>query len=405
MDVRPISGEWRALRPFLVAWGVLLLVLELAGATAARSLSRFFDFRSFYAAGYLLRTRPVELYNLAQQRWVQDHLIAPNRTLPFFSPAYEALMYVPFSLMHYEAAYLSFLAFNMVLLLAAFLVARGAFSVTLPIWQPRPGLMLPAFFPLLIGLLQGQTSVLLLLICCATWAALERGRGGLAGLILAAGLFKFNLILPIALVLAVWQGRRFIAGFMSGGAAVLGLSALLVGGSGLATLLTLLRAGSLAANQGATAQAAIAVFPPQMANLYGLVYALTHALHRPDFTFGVTMVLSAVLVVLCAWMTRREQRKDVAFSIAMLCGLLVSYHLYVHDLTLLVLPLALLYRLQHYNELMLAMYALPLVLLCFVGVNLFFLLTPLLLMVLWLIWRSQSEDSWDAGVTQAAGAL
>lgn len=385
------TGKWKESQPFLVLWGVLLVVLETLGVLRAGELPGY-DFRTFYTAGYLLRTHPAEMYSWAQQKWVQDHLIGPGLTAPFVSPPYVGLLFAPLTLMPYWHAYLWFLMINCALLLGAFWVARDTFSAKIPIVQPRSGLMLIVFFPLLVALLHGQLSVMLLLLCCATWAALKRERVVLAGLILALGICKFNLILPIAFVLAVRWRWRFVAGFASGVAAAIGLSVLLVGEHGMAMLVNLLHADTLVNNQGAAAQTAMTAFPMSMLNLYALVYAATHKLQRPEVTFWLTMFLSLVVASVCAWLAWRDRRDEVVFSLAVLCGLLLSYHMYVHDLTLLVLPLALLQGIRQYKELMVASYVLPGLLILLISEKCLFLVGLMLLWAVWLVARSQERE-------------
>ena len=60
----------------------------------------------------------------AQQQF-QDALVGNDeRALPFIRPAYQALLFVPFSLLPYRSAYLAFLAVNLVLLALAFWLLR-----------------------------------------------------------------------------------------------------------------------------------------------------------------------------------------------------------------------------------------------------------------------------------------
>lgn len=389
---RESTGSWKESRPFLVLCGALLVVLEALGAIRARSVAKW-DFRTFYTAGYLLRTHRADLYSWIQQKWVQDHLIAPGMTVPFVSPAYEAILFAPLTLMRYERAYLCFMVINFALLLAAFWVARDTFSDTIPFVQPRPGLMLLAFFPLLVALQHGQLSIILLLMCCATWTALKRGRVALAGLILAAGICKFNVILPIAFILALRWRWRFVAGFASGVAAALGASIMLVGTHGMTMLMNLLRADTLMKNQGAEAQHLMTAFPLSMVNLYALVYVGVHKLNRPGMTFWLTMALSLVVVAVCAWLTQRDQRDEVVFSIAVVCGLLVSYHMYIHDLTLLLLPLALLRGIRNYKALVIVSYTWPVLVPVLIDEHHLFLLAPMLLWTVWLIARSQERKT------------
>lgn len=388
----PGSWNWKEWRPFLLLWSVLLVGYECVSVLMTRRIVSY-DFRTFYTAGYLLRTHPTELYSWSAQKWVQDHLIAPGLTPPFVSPPYAAILFAPLSMMSYGHAYLCFMVINFAVLLAVFWVARDTFNATIPIVQPRPGLMLMVFLPLLVALLHGQLSVMLLLVCCATWTALKRGWVVLAGLILAAGICKFNLILPIAFILAIRWRWRFLAGFAGGVAAAMGASVLFVGEHGLTMLLNLLRADTLAKNQSAAAQAAMTAFPLSMLNLYGLVYAAVHRLHRPGVTFWLTMILSLTVVAACAWLARRDQRDEVVFSLAVLCGLLVSYHMYTHDLTLLLLPLALLQGIRNYEKLVIGSYVLPGLILLLLGPDYLFLVALLLLWAVWLVGRSQASEN------------
>ena len=59
------------------------------------------DFRQLYAAGYMVRTGHArELYDIRAQQQFQDVLVGNDeRALPFIRPAYQALLFVPFSLL------------------------------------------------------------------------------------------------------------------------------------------------------------------------------------------------------------------------------------------------------------------------------------------------------------------
>ena len=74
------------------------------------------------------------------------------------------------------------------------------------------------------------------------------------------------------------------------------------------------------------------IYPQQMPNIFGLCYRLTGA---GRWTTVLTIICSLALF---AWAARRPR----SLPFAMLVALLVSYHLYVHDLTLLLLPFSML---------------------------------------------------------------
>jgi hypothetical protein len=368
------SDVRKSIKPFLVAWLVAAAFYVVVANTAGRNISPYLDFRAFYSAGALVRTDPAALFDLNVQQALQN-TIAPGPVLPFNHPAYEALLFAPFSVLPYRGAYVAFAVFNLLLVLGAFLAARDAFSVTLPLWQPRPGLMLFPFVPLIAALFHGQDSVLSLFLCCLAWRFLTRDQIALSGFILSLGLFKFNLFLPLVLVLVVWKGWKLAAGFAVGAAAVVVCSLALVGLAGTASFFALLRSGSLLTAHDAATQNTFATFPMAMGNLYGLVYALGHLKPGPATLTAVASALSLVVLFLACRAARRQSEDRVVFSVAILSALLVSHHLNLHDLTLLLLPLALLYDRPGHSAWALVCFAMPPVLLLFFGSNAFFLLS------------------------------
>jgi len=352
-------------RPFFFAWCIYAAALLAAGAFFQQLAPRF-DFRNFYAAGYLVRTQPASLYDLARQEQVQSTLIsAGNKPLPFVHPSYEALLYAPFSLLSYHWAYLCFLAFNLLLLVVLFLRAYPVFSAPLTFWQPRPGLMLFPFFALAVALWHGQNSVLFLLLCGLAYMELEDGRDVSAGCLLALGLFKFHVALPLAFLCAVRRGRRFTAGFAVTAVGVALLCFAIVGKSGMASFVSLIHAATLEGDQSAQAKAAIAVFPEAMPNLVGLLSPLANWVPAST-VFAFVAALSAAIFAAGIYLVRKASSEAAAFAIATVCAALVSYHMYMSDEALILLPMALLSRSLSKGALA-ALYVVPLVVVLFMG--------------------------------------
>lgn len=330
-------------RPFFFAWSIYAAALLAAGAFFQQLAPRF-DFRNFYAAGYLVRTQPASLYDLARQQQVQSTLISTgDKPLPFVHPSYEALLYAPFSLLSYHRAYLCFLAFNLVLVVVLFLRAYPILSARLTFWQPRPGLMLFPFFALFVALWHGQNSVLFLLLCGLAYMELEEERDLSAGCLLALGLFKFQVALPLAFLCAVRRGRRFTAGFAVTAVGVALLCFAIVGRSGMASFAGLIHAATLEGDQSAQAQSAIAVFPGAMPNLVGLLSPLANRIPAST-AFALAVALSSVIFAAGIYLVRKASSEATAFAIATICAALVSYHMYMSDQALILLPMALLSR-------------------------------------------------------------
>src|ERR1039458_7256978 len=121
------------------------------------------DFRTMYSTGYMVRTgHGHEIYDASAQKVFQDELVSrESLPLPFFRPPYQALVYVPFSLLPFRQAYFTFLSFNLAVLLLCMQLLRPCMSNLGRVNFRRPSLMF-LYFPITVALLQGQDSIILL---------------------------------------------------------------------------------------------------------------------------------------------------------------------------------------------------------------------------------------------------
>lgn len=374
------------MRPFLIGWAVYVLIVALFGVLLLRAASPSFDFRTFYAAGYLVRTHPSQLFDLASQHQVQSALISPGEiALPFLHPSYEALVFAPFSLLKYQTAYFCFMGLNLLLVLGIFAAAYPPFSQEIPIWQPRPGLMLFPYLPLLLTIWHGQDSLLFLLVCALVWRELECEPDWTAGALLALGLFKFQLAIPMAVLLTARRGWRFGTAFIAGAAAVVALCIAITGAHAQAVMLRLLTAGSLALNNGVSAQQTMVIKPLAMPNLFGLLFPVTRFLPS-RLAFAVVAAASLALMCWCVYMVRKTRDERVSLAVCVVCASLVSYHMYLYDLDVLLLVPALLAP-RNDRWVLLLFYGLTLALLLFTGPAWLFLLAIPTLALLWHVSR------------------
>jgi Glycosyltransferase family 87 len=295
------------------------------------------DFRQLYAAGYMVRTGHAgELYDIRAQQRFQDVLVGSDeRALPFIRPAYQALLFVPFSLLPYRGAYLAFLAVNLVLLAIAFWILRSHMSNLMRVWRFLPVFLFLVFYPTALALMQGQDSILLLLVLAAALATLDGGQELRAGMLLGLGLFKMQIVIPVALLFLLWRRWRFFAGFALS-ACLLSLISLWVVGFAQTTAYarSLLSVG--------TNMAAVHQFPLRvsiMANLRGLFFGLLGT-RLPDFWIQVLTIVTSVLVLLWVALAIPGTQKRVdALVIAITVSLIVSYYLFIHDLSVLLIPI------------------------------------------------------------------
>jgi len=295
------------------------------------------DFRQLYAAGYMVRTGHAgELYDIRAQQQFQDALVGSDeRALPFIRPAYQALLFVPFSLLPYRSAYLAFLAVNLALLALAFRALRSHMSHLMRVWRFLPVFLFLVFYPISLALMQGQDSILLLLLLAWALAAVEGGHELRAGVLVGLGLFKMQIVIPIALLFLLWRRWRFFAGFALSTCLLSLISLWVVGFAQTAAYARSLL--SVGTNMPAALQFPLRV--SIMANLRGLFFGLLGD-RLPAFWIQVLTIVTSVLVLLwVAFAIRGKQRGAGAFVLAITASLIVSYYLFVHDLSVLLIPI------------------------------------------------------------------
>ncbi len=210
------------------------------------------------------------------------------------------------------------------------------------------------FAPTLLCFLQGQDSLLLLLLVVLAFAALRHGRGFAAGCWLGLGLFKFQLVLPLVLVLVVTQNRNVRTSLVKGfGLAALALAVFSAAISGWSVFLIYPRF-----LLHLKAQPFAGIVPPVMANFRGLIYLFFHSDQSSRTVMALLILCAAALTMtLRGWnetgwnetgrnqagsnnnkINNKKDEFDLAFASTVTFALLVSYHLNPHDLSLLLLP-------------------------------------------------------------------
>ena len=316
----------------LYLWSLLLLELIICLGFRSSIRSGAIDFRGYYTAGHMLRTgQAALLYDYPTEQRLQNTLVAPAQfTLLFFAPPFAALPFALLSFAPYLWALLLFGLVNLALLALAVRVMRPHLRALTSRWRPTPALLFLSFLPVGLTLVMGQLSIALLLIGCLAFSLLESEQPLLAGLVFSLALIKLQIAIPVALLFLLWRRWRFTLGFLLGTALLTALSAAIIGPHNFPSYLHSLTHTSALA--GTTLQSTVGIGPRRMANLYGLFFTLTPTNH-------LAIVLTAIAsIALLAWAATRRP----SFPLALIIALLVSYHLYPCDLTILLLPLSLL---------------------------------------------------------------
>jgi len=300
------------------------------------------DFTIFFTAGNILREkRGADLYNPRTQQEIQAEFSADPEIrkgpLPYIHPPYEALLFVPLTLLSYSAAFAVWECLNLLILFVVCLLLRNSLSC---LGEGRAWQLLVlclAFFPVLANFHQGQDAILLLLIVVVAFRCLEREENFAAGCWLALAIFKYHLILPLALVLAIWKGRKLLLGFVTVAVAVVIVSLGIVGWHGA------MRYPAYAWR--VVSEPVFGGLPfRRLPNLLGLIGGWPFMEGAGPLTHVLVITGSIVLFIVTVRMSNKKREREsfrLCFSCAVITAVLLGYSTNTYDLCLLILPLAL----------------------------------------------------------------
>lgn len=292
------------------------------------------DFRSFYTGAYMIRTGHAgELYDFETQ--MRFHrLLLPEAALTSVTmnhPAFEELIFLPLSLLQYRTAFWVFFAVNLVVLVVSLRLLWPYLQELTRRWFFFPILLCAEFFPISRTLSQGQDSILLLALLCAAFVLLERGQLFEAGMAVGCGVFRYQIVVPVAVLYLLWRRWRFVYGFIvSATVAALG-SVLIVGWHG--TLAYARYTYSVSLGMATVADMArYNISPLTMLNLRGIASAILWGKAPHLWTQALIFTTSALVIFLAS-------RTRPSLSTAIVAASLVSYHFLAHDACIWLIPI------------------------------------------------------------------
>jgi hypothetical protein len=321
------SREW-AMR---LAWSVLLvLVLSLFVVRLVADGPYGKDYTNFLTSGrIMLAGQAANLYNLETQTEAQKPVAGPyvyeGGVLPFIYPPYVAIMFSPFALLPADVGYYVWTAIQAILLIVFVVWAVKSFSD----WHLDPPPALPfallAFQPVTEALLQGQTSIINLVLWWWALVAWRSERWALLGV--AAGLAAFKPQIAVMLAVALlFDGRWRSLGYAALTQALLWLGPVMHGGMSIVTgYIDMVRTSS-------TTAGTLGFVPGFMPSLRGL---LTIFGVSPEATMWPTLLGWVVGLALTAVIWRTSRPLAARFGATAVIAVLLSPHLYPHDVSLL----------------------------------------------------------------------
>jgi hypothetical protein len=334
--LRPAATAY--LLAVLLLW-VVLLVLWFGGKNGRDAQGDVLgaDFPAFYTGGWMLRHGEAEqLYDWSRQREIQQTFLPGMKGVSaFINPPHFAWLMQPLSTLPYPAAFAVWTLFSLASFVASVLLLR----TILPTLQSRPGsLLMPlalGFAPVYYAASAGQNTGFTLLLHTSILVSLVKRRDVVAGLLIAVGLVKPQLFLPLLPLLVIARRPGALAGFAAGAVAVAAVTWLGVGGA-------------------AVTDWAATLFQPEhseMARIYqsNIVeqsYKLFSWQAFWRLLLGANVVASAlgwlcaiaVFAALCRWWRIAEQDLPLCYALAVCATIVMVPHVFLYDLALLVLP-------------------------------------------------------------------
>lgn len=185
--------------------GFAFFLVTSDGLRTARGGRMGGDFPGFYGAARIIRAGTAQsLYDPAVQRRAQADLLpgAEGGWIHFAYPPFVALAYVPFTFLSFKSAYIVHTLLMVMCCIAALAVLRGPLPNVARHFVPCVAATL-TFYPLFRANVGGQNTAISLLCAAGAAAALAGGRPIIAGVWLGAWLFKPQLALPVAALIAL----------------------------------------------------------------------------------------------------------------------------------------------------------------------------------------------------------
>lgn len=318
----------------------VLLLLMLAGivyyfAHNFAERQKGTDFTDRYAAARMVREGyGHQLYDFHAQE--QFQIRYAGRTGEYYiHPPFETLLFLPICLWSPQTGYLIWCLLNVgVLAYIAIMFQRHIFKRF--DWR----VLLPLFFlfpPVLISFLQGQDSLLLLLVMTLAVVELRRDRNFTAGCLLTCGLFKFHIVLTVIVLVASLRRKGVLRGFAFVFVTLLLISVGISGWAFLSAYPRFLMTLSSLPLAG--------IHPAGMANIRGLV-SVSGVVQDAVARLALIWIVS-VLLFWHTWRSSKGSRSrfadatNLAFGNFVLLAILVSYHLSTSDLCIALLPMGL----------------------------------------------------------------
>lgn len=274
-----------------------------------------------------------DIYNIKNQISLKNKLLnlEDQRVLPYKAPLTGSFTYYPFAFLNPMCAYKTFFLLQIIILSVCCYLLLDKFSVST---------LFPILFsispPVVGALLQGQQSIIITFITMMSIILYDKKRNFLSGILISLILIKPNLLPIIIFILVIIKNRSFIYGLITGGLGILFTNIFFYGTSFVKdylNFLVLTETPYFGAHKGASHTIKII-----LETIDSLLKINTSKLILPISL----LLISIVALVLYIKKGKINMNFKEKIGLSIILGIPLGLHINTYDLSLLIIPLAIL---------------------------------------------------------------
>ena len=315
------------------------------------------DFIAFYAAGKIIKEDPGRLYDLKYQKKTQEEIKRDIRTkvgfLPFAYLPLVAAIFIPFSHFPLLHAYYLWVICSFLLFLSSLILVSSASSVFRKLSIVEKVflfILCLGFEPFLMDCLAGgQTSCLGLFLMSLTYYLMKKRQDYLAGMAFSMSYYKPHLFVIFLIFLFLLKKWRMLKGFLLMGAIFVLLSLCLVGFQGISSYYEVVFEFDKFVDFAKVLPTGEILRRIKVGGLSLFLHNLlpNHSTLAMGLSFCSSVFFCSLLYlsfIRRGFLKDKECiQLDIAFSLLVCCSLFFSPRLLTYDLTIMLVPLFLLW--------------------------------------------------------------
>ena len=180
------------------------------------------DFANHYLSGKMILSGEIKgYYDINIQKKLSPMQMGDEYFLPSTHPPFEGFIFLPFSLLPYKFAYITWNIFSLILLIFCIRTLYSFFnrnitSTNQKFFTPTLlGFISFAFYPTICTIINGQDSILFFFIFLSSIKLLNNKNYAKSGFLMGVSIFKPHISIPLAVSLGIRNNKNFLFSYFT----------------------------------------------------------------------------------------------------------------------------------------------------------------------------------------------